>query len=135
MVLWQYLPMGIAADIQRELDKRGLTIYKFAKGNPDIEEKTLDSIIRNDSNPRIDTIIPIARAFGITVDELVNNPEPVRKVSRKPMSPKDLKKILLEYGVGPDDVRIVMDNIGSIIKNRQLKERRSGNGEAEEPVA
>lgn len=125
--------MGIAADIQRELDKRKWTPWDLHKASG-VLYPTLRSMIDVDSNPRIDNVILIARAFGITIDELINNPKPVRKVSKKPMSAKDLKKVLIEYGVGPDDIDVVMDVIRSTIKRGQSKERRSGNGEAESPV-
>jgi len=125
--------MGIAADIQRELDKRNWPLYHLHQES-DVLYATLKSIMEADSNPGIDKVIKIANAFGITIDELVMNPKPVRKVSKKPMTQKDLKKVLLEYGIRPDDFGSVMDLINGSRK-RQSKERRSGNGEAEEPVA
>lgn len=121
--------MGIAADIKRELRRRNWTVYKLARESG-IEEGTLSSIVRDDSNPRIDTVIPIARAFGITIDELVQNPKPLEKTGKKSMSVKDMKKVLIEYGLEPDDVEVVSDVIRSMNKKRQAKER--GEGEAEE---
>jgi transcriptional regulator with XRE-family HTH domain len=127
--------MGIAADIQRELDRKGWKLYKLHQES-EVLYATLKSIMSADSNPGIDKVVKISRAFGITIDELVQNPKPVRKVEKKPMTPKGLEKVLIEYGVGPDNANHVMSLIGSMIKEQQLKERRRGNGEAEEgPVA
>jgi transcriptional regulator with XRE-family HTH domain len=125
--------MGIAADIQRELDKRGWRLYHLHQESG-VLYPTLQSIMAIDSNPGIDKVAKIARAFSITIDELIENPKPVRKVSKKVITPKDLKKVLLEYGIRPDDIDTIMDSVNGSRK-RQTKERGSGNGEAEEPVA
>jgi len=125
--------MGIAADIQRELDRRDWKLYRLHQESG-VLYATLKSIMEADSNPGIDKVVKIARAFGITIDEFIVNPKPIRKVAKKPMYPKDLKRVLIEYGVGPDDIDVVMDVIRSTIKRGQSKERRSGNGEAESPV-
>jgi len=126
--------MGIAADIQRELDRRGWKLYRLHKESG-VLHQTLRSIMESDSNPGIDKVVKISRAFGITIDELVSNPKPLEKASSKTMSQKDLKQVLIQYGIRPDDVGLIMDVIRSAVRKSRLKEKGSGNGEAEEPVA
>lgn len=125
--------MGIAADIQRELDRRDWRLYRLHQESG-ILHQTLRSIMEADSNPGIDKVIKIARAFGITIDELVQNPKPLKRIEKKPMTPKDLKKVLLEYGLDPDDAAWFVRIIGEK-KRYPAKEERSGNGEAEGPIA
>lgn len=113
--------MGIGKDITRELENREWSVYRL-EHESDSEEGTVGAIIRNDSNPRIDTVIRIADAFGITVDELVKNPKPMPKIRGKPKDIKDLRRCLDELGLGSNDI----DDITEDVKRKVARLKEQG---------
>ncbi len=115
--------MGIGAHIQRELDRREWTPYKLAM-EAGMLPQDVSKIIKKDSNPQIDTVKKIADGFGITIDELIENPKPVPKVRGKPVGLKEVRHLLKELGLGSDDIEVAMAGI------KVQVDRRKGQGRA-----
>lgn len=113
--------MGISSDIQRELKKRGWSQYRLAQDSG-LETQDISRIIRNDTDPRISTVTKIAKAFNITVDELVSNPKPTAKIRGKPKTIKDCGEYLGELGLGPDDT----EEIIAIVKLKLARAKGQG---------
>lgn len=111
--------MGIGKDVQRELDRRTWTAYRLSQ-EAGMEYKTVDSIIRNDSNPRIDTVLMIARGFGITIDELVEHPKPEARIRAGPPTIKEVREVLRSLGIDEDCIDIIINIIRERLK--QLKD-------------
>lgn len=63
--------------LKKLLDDSGLTIYAIA-GKIGISHVTLGNILDNKSIPRIDTIITLAKFFGVTVSELIGESSGVK---------------------------------------------------------
>lgn len=113
--------MGIAADVQRELKKRGWSQYKLAQESG-LESQDISRIVREDTDPRVSKVAKIASGLGITIDELIENPKPAPKIRGKPMTLKDCGQCLEEIGLGTDDTEEVM----AIVKLKLARSKGQG---------
>lgn len=83
----------------------------------------ISGIIRKNSNPQIDTVKKIADGFGITIDELVNNPKPTAKIRGKPTGAKEVRQCLKDFGLEPRDIKLAMGLIGQMTEAQKAKGR------------
>jgi transcriptional regulator with XRE-family HTH domain len=114
--------MGIGADIQRELDIREWTPYKLAIAAGMLPQD-VSKIIKKDSNPQINTVKKIADGFGITIDELINNPKPTVKIRAKPTGAKEVCRCLRDYGLDAHDIKLAMGLITKMLEERKARGR------------
>lgn len=62
--------LAIKANVQRLIDAKGWTIYRLSKESG-VPLTTLYSLDNKKHGPTADTLVKLADALGVTVDELV----------------------------------------------------------------
>lgn len=112
--------MGIAKDIKRELKKREWSQYRLAQESG-LSNAKISDLITQDRDAQMSTLIPLARGFGITIDELVSNPKPVPKIRAKPTGAKEVRQCLKDFGLEPRDIKLAMSLIGSMAEAQKAK--------------
>lgn len=113
--------MGIGKDIKRELKKRGWSQYRLAQESG-LSNAKISDLVTKDRDAQMSTLIPLANGFGITVDELVNNPKPIPQIRGKPTGTKEVRQCLKDFGLGSRDIEEVL----AIIKIKKEWQKSQG---------
>jgi transcriptional regulator with XRE-family HTH domain len=67
--------LAVAANVERLLREKGWTMYRLSKESG-VSLTALYSLNDKKSGPTASTLLKIARALGVTVDELLKGGEP-----------------------------------------------------------
>ena len=88
--------MDIASRLKKIRTSKGCSVYKLSQISG-VSETHIRDLERGDRNPSLDTIDRIAKTFGMSVSELLNENEEISYLTAK-------EKELLEcYRMMPDD--------------------------------
>lgn len=113
--------MGIAASIERELERRGWSQYKLAQESG-LKPQVISDLIKKDRNPQIDTIIKLANGFGISIDEFVVHPKPAPKIRGKPTGIKEARQCFNDLGLGTEDIEEML----VLLKHKMARSKGQG---------
>lgn len=112
--------MGIAKDIKRELKKRGWSQYKLAQESG-LSNAKISDLVTKDRDAQMSTLVPLAKGFGITIDELIANPKPVTKIRGKSTETKEVRQCLKDFGLEPEHIKLAMGLIGQMAEAQKAK--------------
>ena len=80
--------MDIASRLKKLRTAKGYSVYKLSQESG-VSETHIRDLERGDRNPSLDTIDRIAKTFGITLSELLNEDETVSYVTVRIIYPID----------------------------------------------